>query len=171
MGHFSYLGLDEAKIRYPDDYNIHSLEVYHGRIKNLLTKGTMGEFPITLTLWQDGHWCTEHDECASGRCSDSLVCSKSSALEPASLYPGAGCTFNSQCASGVCHLNKCALPNGLVGDGSPCAGHTECDSQRCADGQCLPKAWTGNWCQENADCESDDCSGPRNWMGKQKCQP
>jgi len=169
VNEFVYLGLNNGLLRFPDNYNIHTIEVYLNRINSLSDSGV---YPITLNEgYRDGHWCNYNDECLSGTCSDGS-CASYSAV-PALLGVGANCTEafdGSDCESGICHRGKCALPNGLAATGSPCVEHSECSFQRCADGFCLPKVFTGNWCAEDNDCVSGSCSGPMSWVGLRTCQ-
>ncbi|CAB9501093.1 expressed unknown protein [Seminavis robusta] len=65
------VGLDNDLIRSPTDVGIHDQLIYTERINAIADPGC---FPIPLTNWPAGHWCSEGDECASGNCQDRLVC-------------------------------------------------------------------------------------------------
>jgi len=169
MSQFAYVGFNDDKIRLPDNDNIHAIEVYLTRITNLANSDS---FPITLTRFSDGHWCTENDECQSGSCEET-VCTPAYGETPKNL-PGAKCysfTGAATCASGKCFMGRCTLLNGLSAMGNPCSTHDGCETQRCSNFFCLPKAYTGNACDEDVDCESNKCSRSSSWVLKKQCQP
>lgn len=168
MDDFYYIGKDDNKVRMPDDYNIHIIEVYLNRVNALANLGPAA-FPLTLGQFPDGHWCTEHDECDSGSC-DAGVCASSTSSALVLNLPGSPCEEGSMCTSGVCLVGKCTLENGKAVTGAPCVTNEDCDTDKCKEGFCLDKLLNGSWCDENFECVSDSCSGPKSWIGMHKCR-
>ncbi|CAB9528783.1 expressed unknown protein [Seminavis robusta] len=173
MNQFIYLGLNDAKLRYPDNYNIHIIETYLNRM-NALGNQPAENFPMTVAQFDDGHWCTEDDECNSGHCNlEAKVCGPATMDEDGTmevgLLPGSECTENESCVYGLCVLGRCAMENGKLGSGSACEEHDQCDSEKCFNSFCQDKLYNGSWCKEDYECISNSCSGPMSWIQMRKC--
>lgn len=65
------VGLDNDLIRSPVDVPVHQQGTYTDRINAIAASSC---FPIPLTNWPVGHWCSDNDECESGNCQDRRVC-------------------------------------------------------------------------------------------------
>ena len=163
-----YISANDNVLRSPDTYNIHIVETYINRLEALANRDP-SEFPITLTQFPDGHWCTQDDECNSGSsCGNDGVCSTGGdAIVVHSV--GAPCTAGSDCTSGMCMLSKCTMDNGLLAVGSPCEEHANCDTDKCTEGFCTDKTFNGSWCKNDWDCVSNSCAGPLSWILMRRC--
>ncbi|MCL2779398.1 MAG: hypothetical protein FWD73_15500 [Polyangiaceae bacterium] len=83
--------------------------------------------------------------------------SNSSSTNPESPNPDGGSTDNSEAGTNV--PKECAAPP--CDDGSACTVDTDCESQHCDQGQCVPTACTDgakNGNETDVDCGGGDCA-------------
>jgi hypothetical protein len=93
-----YLGLDNDSTRTPKSRDVHQYDRYHDSLKNLLvTTNTTTCDAIVLSGWEDGHFCTEHDECRNKAFCVNGICKAALVLQDGEL-----CSEDSDCHSGTC---------------------------------------------------------------------
>ena len=61
----TYLGLDEDVTRTPSSRDVHAKELYWDALQHMVNQSRKlcSSGPILCRGWEDGHWCTNNDEC------------------------------------------------------------------------------------------------------------
>lgn len=125
----------------------------------LLLAACNGRMLLDRRLRDAGAQCTEHYECATGRCQNDR-CAESGLIPPAAKKPnGRSCTSDSDCQSRLCERSTCAAAS--IRDGDTCTRHPQCTSGYCEQGSCgdtgKPRP-LGVPCEDKAQCGSGTCA-------------
>lgn len=151
---------------------------YHDRIKTLVDHAA--SFPIPVTGWAAPNYCTDDDECASGKCARetrlsyercySFECTNDEDCDTGrcdfgGCQPKLGscstCEEDSDCISGNCYLFRCTNMENLVDNNCRCVRGGDCASGRCegvTSLQCEARLPEGSKCNEHSDCLGGTCS-------------
>jgi hypothetical protein len=60
---------EDNKSRFQFSFELHDLPLYRERVRNIINRDC---FPVPVSGWPDGHYCTYDDECVSNYCSKNL---------------------------------------------------------------------------------------------------
>lgn len=187
--HVAYIGMNSTKSFSPVNVKgavAHSMigtERYPGyldRIHTLVAEAKT--YPIPVNGWSAPNYCTEDDECATGKCAKETRFSYERCVgtnctanaecdtgrcDSGLCLPKLGscmtCEEHSDCLSGKCLLFRCANTDGLMDDECNCARGGQCASGRCegvAPPRCMAKVPEGARCNEHSDCLTGTC----NWF-------